>query len=262
MRLEDRVAVVTGGGSGIGKAICEGFAQEGAKVVINDLELATAEATLKGLSGSDHLAVAGDVTDSPRIAAIFAEVEERYGRCDILVNNAGVDRTPGDGSDRIAETGSMLLGMSDEGFRRMLDIHLNGAFYCAREAVRIMLKGSRDSRDSRGSIINLSSIAGLAGLGVVHYATAKGGVLGFTRSLARELGPRGIRVNAICPGVIQTPMLEAVPEALIEPMIASTPLRRVGEATEIATTALYLASDDSSYVTGQWISPNGGIHIQ
>jgi 3-oxoacyl-[acyl-carrier protein] reductase len=145
--------------------------------------------------------------------------------------------------------------MSDVGWTRMLEIHLNGAFFCAREAVKAML-GQRS-----GAIVNMSSIAGLAGMGPIHYATAKAGLLGFTRALAREVGARGIRVNAICPGAIDTPMTANVPAPIMKGMIAAVPLGRMGTADEIAAAALFLASDESSYLTGQWLSPNGGIFI-
>ncbi len=137
----------------------------------------------------------------------------------------------------------------------MLDIHLNGAFYCTREALRRMLPARA------GSVIQMSSIAALSGMGVAHYATAKAGLLGLTRALAREVGPRGIRVNAICPGVVDTPMTAAVPAPLVEMMVGQTPLRRLGEPEDIAATAVYLASDDSKFLTGQTLSPNGGIHM-
>jgi 3-oxoacyl-[acyl-carrier protein] reductase len=157
--------------------------------------------------------------------------------------------------DKLMTTGSLTPHMSDAGWTRMLEIHLNGAFFCARAAVKAMLE------QGSGSIINISSIAGLAGMGPIHYSTAKAGLLGFTRALAREVGGRGIRVNAICPGAIDTPMSANVPEPLLKVMIAATPLGRMGAPEEIAAAALFLASDESSYFTGQWLSPNGGIFI-
>jgi len=255
MKLEGRVAWVTGGGSGLGRAISARFAAEGARVAVHDVRPDAAEETLKSLSGSGHLALAGDVTDSASVAEIAAQIAQACGRIDVLVNNAGVDRTPGDGSDEYLRTGSITPHMSDAGWTRMLEIHLNGAFFCAREAVKRMLE------QRSGSIINMSSIAGLGGMSAIHYSTAKAGLIGFTGSLAREVGRRGIRVNAICPGAIETPMTANVPEAIMKGMIASTPLRRMGTADEIASAALFLASDESSFITGQWLSPNGGIFI-
>jgi 3-oxoacyl-[acyl-carrier protein] reductase len=255
MKLEGRVTWVTGAGSGLGRAISERFAAEGARLAVHDVRPEAAEETLESLRGTGHLALAGDVTDSARVAEIAEQITKTCGRIDVLVNNAGVDRTPGDATDQLLETGMLIPHMSDAGWTRMLEIHLNGAFFCARESARRMLaQGS-------GSIVNMSSIAGLGGLGTIHYSTAKAGLLGFTRSLARELGGRGIRVNAICPGAIDTPMAARVPAPLMKGMIAMTPLRRMGTAQEIAAAALFLASDESSFVTGQWLSPNGGIFI-
>jgi 3-oxoacyl-[acyl-carrier protein] reductase len=255
MKLEGRTAWVTGGGSGLGRAICTRFAAEGARVAVHDVRPEAAEETLKRLSGSGHLALAGDVTDSARVAEVAAQIAKTCGRIDVLVNNAGVDRTPGDGAEEYLRTGSITPHMSDAGWTRMLEIHLNGAFFCAREAVKRMLE------QKSGSIVNMSSIAGLGGLSAIHYSTAKAGLLGFTGSLARELGPRGIRVNAICPGAIETPMTANVPAPIMKGIVSSTPLRRMGTADEIASAALFLASDESSFVTGQWLSPNGGIFI-
>jgi NAD(P)-dependent dehydrogenase (short-subunit alcohol dehydrogenase family) len=141
--------------------------------------------------------------------------------------------------------------MAHEAFTRMLAIHVGGTFLCTREAVKLMGRG--------GSVITLSSIAGLAGWGPIHYASAKGAILGFTKAACRELGAMGIRINAIAPGVIDTPMTAGVDEAMLAPMVMMTPLGRKGTAEEIAATALYLASDESSFTTGQWLSPNGGL---
>ena len=257
MKLEGRVAWVTGGGSGLGRAICERFAAEGARVAVNDVRAEAAQETVARLAGKGHIALPGDVSDAAAVASMGATLATSAGRLDVLVNNAGVDRTPGDGMDRLYEpgAGSLTTRMGDAGWTRMLEIHLNGAFFCAREAAKIMLQSGS------GAIINMSSIAGLAGMGPVHYATAKAGLLGFTRSLARELGGRGIRVNAICPGAIDTPMVANVPEPILKGMIAATPLGRMGTPEDIANAALFLASEESAFLTGQWISPNGGIFI-
>jgi 3-oxoacyl-[acyl-carrier protein] reductase len=213
-----------------------------------------------------------DVADSAQVRAMFAEVERELGGLDILVNNAGIagsgenrDTLQAKGEARLQE---MLRGqtiqthwditesMTDEAWHRMIGVHLNGTFFCTREALRLM------SRRNRGVIVNLSSVAALAGLDAVpHYSAAKAGILGFTRAVAREVASRGIRVNAICPGFIDTPMTEPMSPLMRAAALARTPLGRSGEPSEVAATALFLASDESAFYTGQWLSPNGGLFI-
>ena len=249
MKLKDRVALVTGGGSGIGRAICERFAEEGARVVVNDVRQEAAEATAKALGVGAH------------------------GRLDVLVNNAGVAFGPGDdrtatmrkSEARVMETISgqgvqthwdITQNMSDEAWHHVIGVHLHGTFYCTREALKIM------TRQGSGAIVNLSSVAALMGLETVpHYSAAKGGILAFTRAVAREVASRGIRVNAICPGYIDTPMTAGLSDLGRKVIVGRTPMGRVGEPREIAATALFLASDESSFTTGQWLSPNGGLFI-
>ena len=272
MKLADRVALVTGGGSGIGRAIALLFAEEGARVVVNDVKRAAAEGTLEamGAARSHARAVGADVADSGQVRAMFAEVDREMGGLDILVNNAGIASTsPGDreklgalAETRIREllsgTGvrthmDVTMEMTDEAWARMLAVHLNGTFFCTREALRLM------SRNNRGSIVNLSSVAAWGLETVPHYSAAKGGILAFTRAVAREVGSRGIRVNAICPGYIDTPMTAGISPLLRAALTARTPLGRTGDPREVALTALFLASDDSAFYTGQWLSPNGGL---
>jgi len=271
MKLADRIALVTGGGSGIGRAICLLFASEGARVVVNDIDSAAAEATVKAMGGGR--ALPADVADSAQVKAMFVAVEREHGGLDILVNNAGIasggltDR-PGlrDRAEaRIKETlgGQGVTthldateGIDDASWRRMLAVHLDGTFYCTREALRLM-KGR-----GRGAIVNLSSVAALSGLATVpHYSAAKGGILAFTRAVAQDVASRGIRVNAICPGYIDTPMTAPASPLMKAVTLGRTPLGRFGEPEEIARTALFLASDDSAFFTGQWLSPNGGLFI-
>ncbi|HYB44177.1 MAG TPA: SDR family NAD(P)-dependent oxidoreductase [Candidatus Methylomirabilis sp.] len=272
MKLENRVALVTGGGSGIGRAIALLFAEEGARVVVNDVRKATAEETLAAMGGAAPRgrAIQADVADSGQVRAMFAEVEREMGTLDILVNNAGIaEATPGE-QQRLSAKGAarlqeLLSGqgiqthwdvteqMTDESWTRMIAVHLNGTFFCTREALKLM------SRRNRGAIVNLSSVAAWGLETVPHYSAAKGGILAFTRAVAREVGSRGIRVNAICPGYIDTPMTAPIPPMARAALLARTPLARVGDPREVALTALFLASDDGAFYTGQWLSPNGGL---
>lgn len=277
MKLKDRVALVTGGGSGIGRAIALRFAEEGARVIVNDLKREKAQETVDAIAAGSEAsrgrAIAADVSDSAQVRRMFTEVDRDFGALDILVNNAGIaEGAPGD-RDRIkakaeARLGEMLAGgpvsthwdltqeMSDEAWHRMIGVHLNGTFFCTREALRLM------ARRSRGAIINMSSVAALMGLEASpHYSAAKGGILAFTRALAQEVASRGIRVNAICPGYIDTPMTQPISPLMQKVILSRTPMKRMGEPAEIASTALFLASDDGSYFTGQWLSPNGGLFI-
>jgi len=277
VKLKDRVALVTGGGSGIGRAIALRFAEEGARVIVNDVKREKAQETVDAIAAGSEAsrgrAIAADVSDSGQVRRMFTEVDRDFGALDILVNNAGIaEGAPGD-RDRIkakaeARLGEMLSGgpvsthwdltqeMSDEAWHRMIGVHLNGTFFCSREALRLM------ARRNRGAIINMSSVAALMGLEASpHYSAAKGGILAFTRALAQEVASRGIRVNAICPGYIDTPMTRPISPLMQKVILSRTPMKRMGEPAEIASTALFLASDDGSYFTGQWLSPNGGLFI-
>ena len=204
---------------------------------------------------------------------MFGEVDREFGALDILVNNAGIaEGAPGDrekirarsearrdelmGGGPVTTHWDLTQDMSDEAWHRMIGVHLNGTFFCTREALRLM------ARRNRGAIINMSSVAALMGLETSpHYSAAKGGILAFTRAVSREVASRGIRVNAICPGYIDTPMTRPMSPVSQRLIIARTPLGRWGEPEEIAATAAFLASDDASYFTGQWLSPNGGLFI-
>ena len=274
MKLKDRIALVTGAGSGIGRAIALCFAEEGARVIVNDVQLERARATLAamGAQSSAGRAIQADVADSGQVKAMFADVARDFGALDILVNNAGIGEVgPGEREARNAKSEArmqeLLSGqciqthwditqeMSDETWTRMLAVHLNGTFFCTREALKLM------SRKNRGAIVNLSSVAAWGLESVPHYSAAKGGILAFTRAVAREVGSRGIRVNAICPGYIDTPMTESMAPYVRAAIVARTPLHRIAEPREETMTALFLASDDSAFYTGQWLSPNGGLLI-
>lgn len=275
MKLEGRVALITGAGSGIGRAIAHLFAAEGARVIVNDINLEAAQQTVAqmGASKDQGHAIRADVSDSAQVRAMLAEVAKSHGTLDVLVNNAGIAETGGSKQDEVNRKGEarvseiMLAGkiqthwdmtqeLSDEDWHRMIAVHLNGTFFCTREALKLM------SRKNRGAIINMSSVAALHGIPVAsHYGAAKGGILSFTRSVAQEVASRNIRVNAICPGWIETPMTQSLSPLLKASQTARIELGRWGQPHEVAATALFLASDDSSYFTGQWLSPNGGLFI-
>lgn len=274
MKLEGRIALITGAGSGIGRATAALFAQEGARIVVNDVNREAAEATLAvmGAERQRGHAIQADVSDSAAVNTMFAEVAQRFGGLDILVNNAGIGET-GTRRDEVNRKGEaqlqeLMMGgkiqshwditptLSDDEWHQMIGVHLNGTFFCTREALKLM------APKNRGSIINLSSVAALRGIPIApHYGAAKAGILGLTRSVAQETASRHIRVNAICPGWVETPMTENFSPMVKMMLTSQVPMLRWGQPEEIAATALFLASDDSSYFTGQWLSPNGGLFI-
>jgi 3-oxoacyl-[acyl-carrier protein] reductase len=274
VKLKDKVSLITGAGSGIGRAIATLFAREGARVIANDLNEKAARETVEalGAAGSGARAIRADVADSAQVKAMFAEVEREFGSLDVLVNNAGIAGTSAADRDKLRERADTRImetlsgegirthldvtqEMTDEAWHRMIAVHLNGTFFCTREALRLM------SRRDQGAIINMSSVAAWGIEAVPHYSAAKAGILGFTRAVAREVGSRKIRVNAICPGYIDTPMTQPMSDLMRKAVVARTPLGRYANPDEVAQTALFLASDDSSFFTGQWLSPNGGLLI-
>src|SRR5437870_5790527 len=267
-KLSGRVAVVTGGASGIGRAIARGFAAEGARVALADVnaEGLTRVADEVRTAGGEAIAVPTDVADSRQVDALFGRVVERWKTVDILSNNAGIGELSVDLRTQTEDAMQALLGgarrslgvtsrMDDAEWRRMVEIHLFGTFYCTRAALRIM-----EERGS-GAIVNMASVAGLAGIpGAAHYGAAKAGIIGFTKSVALEVGRAGIRVNAIAPGLIDTPMTADAPPMIRQMVLLRTPLGRTGQAEEIAAVALFLVSDEASFITGQVVSPNGGFY--
>ena len=229
-RLEGRVAVVTGAASGIGRATMDIFAREGARIIAVDMHAVPVR--------EGDLAVQADITDPAAVAAFVARATERFGPIDILAHFAGITR------DAIAD--SMTL----EAWDAVVRVNLTGSFVIAQGVARAMRDG--------GSIVFASSVSAYGNIGQANYAASKAGVIGLTRTLALELGKRNIRVNAVAPGFIETPMTKTVPEKIRERAIAATPLRRTGQPHEVAAVALFFASDDSAYVTGQVLNVDGG----
>jgi NAD(P)-dependent dehydrogenase (short-subunit alcohol dehydrogenase family) len=247
VKLKDKVAVVTGGGSGLGRAISLRFADEGARIVIAELNEAKGEETLRAIQakGVEAFAVPTDVSSSESVANLFKALDDRGWPVDVMVNNAG----------NAGQLTPVHL-MTDEQWHGVVHVHLSGTFYGTREAVKRML-----AQGHGGAVINMSSVAALRGLpGGSSYTAAKGGILAFTKGVAQEYAQYGIRVNCIAPGWVETPILENLPDEIRPMMVANTPLGRIGQPEEIAAVALFLASDESSYVIGQTISPNGGLH--
>ena len=268
MRLKDRVALITGGGSGIGEAICTRFDAEGASVAVLDIRADAAKLTA-GLLDNESLPIEADVTDSAQVNRAVDEVVERFGRIDVLVNNAGI--AGGEESARNAERFVRRLHEAEEGevrtpleatvhitdeqFRAMMETHVFGAFYCIRAAIPHMV------RQGHGNIVNVGSRCGQEGCVVTpHYSAAKGAVHALTRVVAQDLVPQGIRVNGIAPGFVETPINTFLPQEAIDAAVAATPMGRVGRPAEIADTAVFLASEESSFIAGQLIAPNGGIN--
>jgi 3-oxoacyl-[acyl-carrier protein] reductase len=199
------------------------------------------------LEGNNNSSYIGDISESDIVKDMFKEIETKYHKIDIVVNNAGIGRFSGDG-----ENGE-IQEMEDVGWKGVMGVNLDGTFFVSREAVRLMLK-----KETKGSLINISSTSAFSGEGPLHYCTSKGALLSFTRALAVDLGSKGIRVNAICPGPTATRMLEGIPDEWVESMVSAIPLGRVGQPEEVAKTSLFLASEDSSFFTGQTLAANGG----
>lgn len=245
--LSGQVAFVTGGAAGIGLAIARTLAARGARVVLFDRDGALAEASAGELCGAglDARARALDVADPAAVESAFGEAVGSLGRVDVLVNNAGITRD------------ALLVRMSDEQWAQVLDVNLKGAFLCCRAVARPMMKAKA------GRIVNISSVVGLMGNGgQANYSASKAGLLGMTRSLARELASRGITVNAVCPGFIETRMTAGLPETARAELMARIPLGRLGQPQDVAEVVAFLASPRAAYVTGQTWAVDGGMVME
>ena len=246
MRLSGKVALVTGSARGIGRSIAELFSAEGATVVVNDVGSdAGARETLAALeaAGGKGSVEMFDVSDAAQVDAGVKNILQAHGRIDVLVNNAGITRD------------NLLLRMSEEEFDAVLRVNLKGTYLLTKTVTRHMMK------QRSGKVVNISSVVGMMGnAGQSNYAAAKAGIIGFTKAAARELAPRNITVNAIAPGFIRTAMTAGLPEA-VQKFLAQIPLGRFAEPQEVAELALFLASDASSYITGQVIGINGGMYM-
>lgn len=243
-----RTAVVTGGGSGIGRAICLRLAAAGAAVAVVDVDRCGAEDTARLASGrAQAVPLVADVADGGAVRAVFSEIRGRLGRVGILVNVAGIGEF------------CPFSQMNEQQWDRMIAVHLKGTYNCTRTAVGDMIAGGW------GRIVNMASVAGLngGGPGLAHYSAAKGGIIALTKALAHELGPLGITVNAIAPGLIDTPMLResGVAQQIIDYTRERTPMRRVGLPEDVAAACAYLVAEDAGFITGQVISPNGGSYM-
>jgi 3-oxoacyl-[acyl-carrier protein] reductase len=246
MRLKEKVAIITGAGQGIGEATALKFAREGASIVVCDLGAEAVDRTVATCerAGAKACGFTLNVADRTALDALVAQAVERFGRVDVLVNNAGITRD------------ARLERMTADQFDSVIEVNLKGVFNATQAVVQPMVaQGS-------GVILNASSVVGIYGnYGQTNYAAAKFGVIGFTKTWARELGPKGIRVNAVAPGFVETSMLASVPDAVLASLREQVPLRRLGQPEEIASIYAFLASDDASYVNGAVIEATGGLTL-
>ncbi|MBW5396304.1 3-oxoacyl-[acyl-carrier-protein] reductase [Brachyspira pilosicoli] len=247
LNLKNKIALVTGGSRGIGKKIAEALANEGANVVVTATNINKAQEVaneLKSKYDVESLALVHDVKSSESCKEVVAKTIEKFGSIDVLVNNAGITRD------------MLVIQMDDNAWNDVIDTNLSGAFYTSREAAKSML------RARKGKIINISSVIGKMGnAGQVNYAAAKAGIIGITKSMAKEFAPRGICVNAIAPGFIQTDMTDVLAEDAVKKIMDITPLKKLGNAEDVANIVVFLASDLSNYITGEVIAVDGGMSM-
>jgi 3-oxoacyl-[acyl-carrier protein] reductase len=246
LKLTGKVALVTGAAQGIGRAIALLLAQNGADIVASDINLEKAEETAREIEGTGQRAmtIRVDVANSEEVERMVQTILERFGHIDILVNNAGIAR------DRL------ILRMTEEDWDAVLGVNLKGTFNCTKAVVRHM------SKQRSGKIVSIASVVGEMGnAGQANYSASKAGVIGFTKTIAREFAQRGINVNAIAPGYIETPMTDTLPEKAKEELRRLIPMDRLGRPEDVAEAVLFLVSEASSYITGQVLNVNGGIYM-
>jgi 3-oxoacyl-[acyl-carrier protein] reductase len=246
LKLTGKVALVTGGAQGIGKAVALLLAQNGADIVVSDINLEKAEETAKEVQalGRKALATKVDVATLGDVEKMVEAILAQFGKVDILVNNAGIARD------------KLILRMTEEDWDAVLNINLKGTFNCTKAVVRHM------SKQKSGKIVNIASVVGEMGnAGQGNYAASKAGVIGFTKTIAREFAQRGINVNAIAPGYIETPMTDALPDKVKEELKRLIPLDRLGKPEDVAEAVLFLVSESANYITGQVLNVNGGIYM-
>ncbi len=244
MKFENKTALITGSARGIGKAIAERLASQGARIVISDVLMDAAEATVKELNdkGYEAFAIKADVSNADDVQALIKETVAKYQTLDIMVNNAGITRD------------TLMIRMSEKDWDLVLDINLKGAFLMTQATAKVMMK------QRSGRIVNISSVVGQMGnAGQANYSASKAGLIGLTKSSARELASRGITVNAIAPGFIESEMTEKLPEEVRNEFMKATALKRFGKPEDIAAAVAFLVSDDASYITGQILAVNGGL---
>ncbi len=246
MNMEGQVALVTGAGRGIGKAIAERLSSKGVRVIVADLNLQDAEETAKEISekGVEAKAIQVDVSSSESVKKMFEDTVNTFGGVDILVNNAGITRD------------TLVLRMKEEDWDAVINVNLKSVFLCSKEAIRIM------SKKRYGRIVNIASVVAFMGNpGQANYSASKAGIVGLTKTLAREYASRGITVNAVAPGFIQTAMTEKLPEKVKEEMLRSIPVGRFGTVEDVATAVAFLSSPEAGYITGHVIHVNGGMYM-
>lgn len=243
MLVKDKVAIVTGSARGIGFAIAQVLAEEGAKVVISDLAMSSGEESAKQLQdqGFEVVFIPCDISKREQVNALFSQAKEHFGAIDVIVNNAGINR---DG---------MLHKLSDDDWDKVIDINLKGTFNCMQEAAKLMRE------QGSGRIVNISSASWLGNVGQANYAASKAGVIGLTKTACRELARKGVTVNAICPGFIDTDMTRGVPEKVWDIMISKIPAGFAGDPRDVGQCVAFLASDKARYINGEVINVGGGM---